>query len=458
MEAPHSLAPDAPARELALRWLAEPDHVWLRALIDEYERFVGRRRRELDQRLREPLPSPAPVSKLKLAIAVLDRLFGDHVQSAVPPPSARALLFGLAAAAPRGSPSDQEEVWTAAAKQLDVGRADLGEALFADVPGERRLTAPAGAVSPGEVALRANLLMVQKLLRRSFLVNVRLEGHARAIVRHAKWRGLICTVQPQAAFDPHEAGAHAESGAVLSISGPFSLFARTLVYGRALGELVPHLAWCTRYRLEARVELGGAVRRITVGTGDPIWPAHAPRAFDSRLEERFARDFRKAAPGFDVIREPEPVRADGTLIFPDFALVPRDRPSESWLLEIVGYWTRTYLARKLAKLRSAGLDRLILCVDEQRNCGSTELPPGATVIRYHRRIDPAAVLRAMGVEPASSVNASVAAGEGPEDSAPSTRARGAAAASRGARPRGSARPRPGRPPLRSRSAPGRPGA
>src|SRR2546427_5183295 len=48
------------------------------------------------------------------------------------------------------------------------------------------------------------------------------------------------------------------------------------------------------------------------------------------------------------------VQAGGTLIFPDFALRHR-ADGRRWLVEIVGFWTRDYVERKLALLRVAGL-------------------------------------------------------------------------------------------------------
>jgi hypothetical protein len=38
---------------------------------------------------------------------------------------------------------------------------------------------------------------------------------------------------------------------------------------------------------------------------------------------------------------------------------------------------------------------LVLCIDEERNVGPSDLPAAARVVRYRRRIDPAAVLRAI---------------------------------------------------------------
>ena len=94
-----------------------------------------------------------------------------------------------------------------------------------------------------------------------------------------------------------------------------------------------------------------------------------------------------------MVREPEPLRlGSGRLIFPDFALVHRRDPERRWLLEIVGFWTESYLADKLARLRGARIDRLILCVDAARACDDDAVPEGAEVLRYRRRVDAKQVL------------------------------------------------------------------
>lgn len=371
---------DGGVREIAVRYLTERDHGWIRALLDEYERFEGRPRRELDQRLREPLPITGPVMQARYVVQVLDRAFGTHVEAAVSPVQARSLVFGEAARTTRSA----AEVLSAVARELFIEAGALEEALFADLPGERRMVAPEQPLSVGDVALRANLAMVQRLLRRSTAVWIQADGSLRSVVRHAKLRGLICTVTPHGLRHP-----------TLSISGPFSLFRRTIVYGRALGELVPFLGRCGHYQLDGEAVFGGAVRRFVVRTGDPIAAPPPPRAYDSRLEERFARDFRKAAPEYDVVREPEAVQAGDTLIFPDFALTHRDDPRRRWLVEVIGFWTPEYLARKLALLRAARIANLIVCIDQERNCGDGDLLPAAAIVRYRRRIDPADVLRAI---------------------------------------------------------------
>jgi predicted nuclease of restriction endonuclease-like RecB superfamily len=255
--------------------------------------------------------------------------------------------------------------------------------LFADLPGERLVAAPDRPLSPGELALRANLALVQGLMFRATAVTIEVCGNARALVRYAKLRGLICTVV-----------AHGDGGdAVLELSGPFSLFRRTLLYGRALGALVPLLAWCRRFHLRADCVVREHPVILRLATGDPIFPGTEPRVYDSKVEERFARDFRRATREWEIIREPEPVAAGSVLLFPDFALRHRVDGRKRWLLEIVGFWTPEYLARKLALYREAGLPNLILCIDEERKCTDGDLPVGARVLRFRRRVAVEEVLR-----------------------------------------------------------------
>jgi hypothetical protein len=274
------------------------------------------------------------------------------------------------------------------ASSLAVSPQDLEASLFADLPGEHVVTGLGASLSPTELALRANLALTQALLFRATGVTLEVEGNARALVRTAKLRGLICTIARVSCSDT-----------VLEVSGPLALFRRTILYGRALGALVPHLVWCPRFRLRAACLLEERLVDLYLGTGDPILPADPPRYYDSQIEERFAREFRKLAPDWDVFREPEPVFAGSRLVFPDFALQHRYDASRRWLLEIVGFWTPDYVRRKLALYREAritNLINLILCIDEARACEDEGLPAGAVIVRFRRRVDALAVRRIVG--------------------------------------------------------------
>ena len=159
-------------------FLGEHDHPWLRVLVEEFERFVGRPERELDARLREPLACESPAMKLKQAAHVLAGLTQSRSKAAVPPRRARALVFGEAAR----SSAPPEITLGRVAGSLGVSPGALEDSLFADLPGNRLLAAPA-LLSPVELALRTNLALAQALLFRAVSVKIEAEGNARALVR-----------------------------------------------------------------------------------------------------------------------------------------------------------------------------------------------------------------------------------------------------------------------------------
>jgi uncharacterized protein len=374
---PDSLIPAHVDRGIILpAFLGPQDRAWLGILMEEINRFRGRTWRELTERFRAPLPCAAPFWKSRAATAVLFRLWRAAEEAAVKPCKAREELFLAATAAPERPRND---VVAATAERLGITASDLDAALFADVPAERIVRPPAEIPSVEGAALCVNMAIAQSLLFRASVVTIRAEGAVRPLVRQARLRGLLLSVR---AGPPPE----------LTISGPFALFRRTLLYGRALAELVPFLARTARFDLVARCSVRGQNGEVRLRSGDPIFPAATLETFDSKVEARFARDFKKTAPDWDLVREPEPVRAGDTLIFPDFLIQHRLDPTRRHLLEIVGFWTRDYIEKKLAHLRRAGVANLILAIDEGRRCADGELPPGASVVWYRRRIDPAQVL------------------------------------------------------------------
>ncbi|MEA2697614.1 MAG: hypothetical protein QOI66_1885, partial [Myxococcales bacterium] len=115
-------------------FLGPQDEPWLRVLLTEMVRFEGRRRRELVERLAEPLPCEAPYFKRRSATRVLLRLWRRECVAVVPPVQVRERLFVAAAAA---SNLNGEAIRAAVATNFGIGAAALAQSMFADVPGER---------------------------------------------------------------------------------------------------------------------------------------------------------------------------------------------------------------------------------------------------------------------------------------------------------------------------------
>jgi hypothetical protein len=365
-------------RTMSPAYFTDADHPWLRALLDERERFVGRKRREWKVRIREPLSTVAPQRKLNVALSVLDRLSRDEGLCSVPPRRIRSAVFHQAALEP-----DRAKVLAQVGILLDMSPKTTMEGLFADLPDERTLMPLSAPVAPADLALACNAAVIASLLARALRVFIVARGQVRAVVRHVRLMGLLCHATPGGTKDE----------IVLEISGPYALFRHTRIYGRALSSLVPRLAWCDSYRLEADCVLdsGTSVGRLVLCLGDPVAPARELALFDSKVEERFAREFGKLAREWDIVREPQAIAVRGAFIFPDFELRHRIT-AERWLLEIVGYWTADYVRRKLSMMKAARVERLIVCIDEERCCADDHLEIDACVVRYRRKIDPRAVL------------------------------------------------------------------
>lgn len=311
-----------------------------------------------------------------MAAYVLDRFERRRERAPTHPKEVRRAVFA------EGATGGRTQAITRAAGKLGVDPATIEGLLFADLPGERPLPRLPASASPELLALRTNLALVQGMLFRAVGIDARLRGRSRPVIRHAKLRGLICTVRRPDAGD-----------VALEVSGPLVLFRRTLMYGRALAQLVPFLAWCDRFELRAECRVRDAAGVLVLSTRDPIFPGEPPEPYDSKLERRFAAELGKLAPDWDIVREPEPVEAAGTLIFPDFALEHRHLPNRRWRLEILGFWTPDYVADKLRRLRAARLHNLILCIDADRACADGDLPSGAAIVRFNRRIDPHEILK-----------------------------------------------------------------
>jgi hypothetical protein len=92
---------------------------------------------------------------------------------------------------------------------------------------------------------------------------------------------------------------------------------------------------------------------------------------DSRLEETFSEEFRDLEQKFgserghwQLVREPELLILQDSVMIPDFAAQHIQDPQRRILIELVGFWKPDYLRRKLRKLKEAGRQDLLVLVYE----------------------------------------------------------------------------------------------
>jgi predicted nuclease of restriction endonuclease-like RecB superfamily len=372
--------------ELLPRYVTERDHPWLELLIAEYAAGCGVSRRELRGRVRRGLSLASPRVKRQIATLVLDRWVSHRVEAPVAPRSVRYELFGAAS----GRLEPREVVMSAVAAKFEISFDQLERSLFADLSDERVMNAlPEGLDAP-RLAIESNLSIIGSLVARASEVTIRGFGGVEALARHARDRGLICRAESLPANGEQQ-------GLSLELSGPFSIFRHTEVYGRALASLVPRLAWCDAYELSAEcvLEPTSPPYSLRVRSSDPLGLGRDLERAALPLEERFQRDFGRRGREFELSNDPAPISAGGALFFPHFELRRRSAPEERFWVEFAGFWTRASLDERLGALRAAGVERLVLCVDDARACDQGEPAPDPRVVRFRKRLEPERLLAAL---------------------------------------------------------------
>jgi predicted nuclease of restriction endonuclease-like RecB superfamily len=306
----------------------------------------------------------APAKQLAAATGALRKLLGGRAAHARVAREVRAMVLG----APALDAHVRAARLDAAARTLGIPQRELEPLLWSDLPRERAIELPDGRPDALDVIAHANVQLVQRALGRAFSVQIRLWGDDGGVLRGALGRGLIVTATRE--------GDHA----ALAIVGPLALCHRTGVYGRALGQLAPLFAGCERFELA--IDAGD----YTIALASPIVLPVVP-AIDRAVgyaARKLARDLAKLDRELAIDVLPPPLEAGRTLVCPDLVI-------DGVYVELVGFWTSTYLGTKLARYRDANVP-VVLVVDRTRSDEPIDDALGAHVVDYTRRVNAAAVL------------------------------------------------------------------
>jgi hypothetical protein len=367
----------------------------VRALVLRYEACAGKPYSDLERALDGIAEADGHEPRL---VRGLRRVIEEWVELAVDSPCEpqriRGAVFALAA---REEDAPAADVLRRTAEQLGLKEALPAGCLYAELRGRRRVAIPKPFPPVAEIICRYNFRLLQGLFAFAERVRVEVEGQVRAVYRLAKLHGLIVEVwQPRGRGLPP----------VLDVTGPLSLFHHTRKYGVALARFLPACTLASRFRLEATLLLDGRPpsdsssyrdrRRVllAVTEADRVLSCHRPpRLFDSKTEERLFRDFVALGSRWQISREESLVPVGRTVFLPDFTFRLRSQPAVRVDLEVIGFWTRDYLARKRWLLSRLGERRLIVCVDQDAAADLEDLPQ--TCIRFKKRVPAERVLEVL---------------------------------------------------------------
>ena len=315
---------------------------------------------------------------------------------------------------------ERREIADSVASKLHLSSADaVLKAIWSDLE-DNLILDHFHAVDPEALVGWYNLSLMQTLLFNCTKLDFYISGglNWKRVLRSVKRLGLMYHLQ-----QPQQQQQQ-ENRIICSLEGPLSLFKLTDRYGTSLAKLLPsiifssdkkggggsssggewHLdAWIVRKTMDGRkiYEFKISKNEIPELLTDPYLfllppiptaeketarsPPYNDSYFDSAVEEKFANRFEQAETGWRLIREPDPlVLSNGGAFIPDFMFEKYDKKV---YLEIVGFWTKEYLEKKLHKLadifisndgkkkkknnNNNNADLLFIAVNEEFDCSKS---------------------------------------------------------------------------------------
>lgn len=369
-----------------------------RMLVQTYAAHVGAQKGALSDAVTEFEELGYDHRFIRGLAVLLDRRCHLAMRPGADPVRVRRRVFTLAhqGALPT-TPTARTAVLARAAATLGITVDALESTFYADLDDELVLNA-FHPVDPASLLRQYNLSLTQTLLFHATELRFTAAGNWQHLFRTIKWLGLIYAVE------------RGDTGYMVTVDGPVSLFKLIHRYGARLARLLPTLTRSDRWRLTATILRRTGERRLrtlqlnsaTHGPCLPVPDATPEPRYDSQVEADFARRFDALRTGWTLRREPEPLPVGRQVLIPDFRF---ERSGVAVYLEIVGFWTPRYLREKLKKFAQLrGVDMLV-AADKQLACrGLEQLGATFPVIYYTRRVPLKPVLTHLKAREAQLVN------------------------------------------------------
>ncbi len=240
------------------------------------------------------------------------------------------------------------------ARQLGMSWSRIEGGLYADVMSFQRLESFTGYDGAAALLSRYNVAQVQACLYRAESMVITATNDFKTILRYVKLARLL-----------HEIYRLGPSKYRIVLTGPASVLRRSRRYGVNFARFLPALLTCKGWNITAVVATPWNTKATLKLSDRDGFTSHLPPTdeFDSHLEESFAKKFGRQRDGWRLVREGEILYCRQTAFVPDFIF--RHEDGTAVLLEIVGFWTPEYLAKKRQTLRLFRDHKILIAVPER---------------------------------------------------------------------------------------------
>jgi uncharacterized protein len=292
----------------------------------------------------------------------------------------------------------RREIIDTVASRINVHSNDIIDVMWSDLE-ENLVLEWFDAISPEQLLAWYNLSLMQTLLFNCTKLEFSVTGGSnwKRILRDIKRLGLMYNLQ-YIALEEEKQSSHVDEIdydnrdikfinasntdtknnpiIICSLDGPLSIFKLTDRYGTSIAKILPSIISSDTWSLKAWIvrktmSLGKKIYEFKISNKDtpplsrePYYNKENDKErkrilytakessqliyFDSGVEEKFSTRFEQSATGWKLIREPDPlILSNGKALIPDFAF---EKYGTRIYLEIVGFWTKEYLEKKIQKI------------------------------------------------------------------------------------------------------------
>ncbi len=346
-------------------------------MLAVYREGLGRQRRELHRQVEQIFTDEpdCPIRRIEAFCKLLDDASVFQADPAGKAAKLRLDVFSkVARLHPLVQAPDQlfEHEEAAAKSQLaeELGTPwdVIDQSLYADVMAYQRLEQFTGYPDAAAFLSRYNVAQLQACLYRATRMTVTATRDLKTIIRYAKLAKLLHEITRSTGVSPmfirgiHGQDAHATYR--ITFSGPASVVRETRRYGVNFARFLPALLACQGWSLEAALQTPWKTPAKLVISDADHFTSHLPppEEFDSSLEQSLAEKFGPRRDGWQLIREGDILHEHQKTFIPDFTFCHED--GTEVFLEIVGFWTPEYLARRRETLQQFRRHRILLAVPE----------------------------------------------------------------------------------------------
>ncbi|MCU0716305.1 MAG: DUF790 family protein [Pirellula sp.] len=266
------------------------------------------------------------------------------------------------------------------AESLQLTWREIESKLFLDLPENHLLKAFRTYEDPSGLLAKYNVAQTQAILYDALGLTVYANDSLKEILRYAKLARLMHRIERQG--DQYR----------IHFDGPASLLQRTTRYGVAMAKFLPGLLACHAWHAEAWIQKpkwGKLLWRIDSHCKLKS-DTEPTNEFDSRLEERFFRDWaRSETNGWSLKRESQVLHRGQHVFVPDFEVIHTS--GERVHLEIVGFWTPEYLVHKQKMIDLFPDQRIVLLV-QSSIASKLEPAPKHHVLEFKSKIQMSKVM------------------------------------------------------------------